>query len=373
MTTRLNTRISVSEPGDVLAALPHLLGFHPEDSFVLVTLHDLAVAPRFGVTMRLDLPCPMQARAFGEFLLHGPLRQQDAEAVLLIVVGERADEAACAETCEDTCQESTAEDAERIRLLEEAGPPMCSVIEVVKETLQHNGIVPAHAVWTSEIREGAPWRCYDDVECTGTVADPKESPIGAVLAARGAVTFGSKDELRELVAPESPEVVARWSAKLDALAEDDLDEEVPDRVARDVRAVHAAIRRSAAGSALTEGDLQGVLLAVSDNRVRDIVLGTALGEHARAAEELWLSLVRKAPDAELPEVAVLLAFSAYLRGEGGLASVALERAERVQPDHRLGVLLRQAMEAGIPPAELSAIARNATEDARLVLDEEGAC
>lgn len=371
MTTRLNTRISISEPGDVIAALPHLLGFHPADSFVLVTLHDLGGTPRFGATMRLDLPCPMQACGFAEFLLQGPLRQQNAEAVLLIVVGEQADAAGCAETCGGTCHESTSEDAERIRLLEEGGPPLYSVIEVVKETLQRNDIVTAHAVWTPEIRVGAPWRCYDDVECGGTVADPKESTIGAALAVQGAVTFGSKDELRDLVAPESPEVIARWSAKLDALTEEDLDEANPERFARDVRTVHAAIQRIAAGSALTESDLQGVLLAVSDTRVRDVVLGTAMSEHARPAEELWLSLVRKAPDAELPEVAVLLAFSAYLRGEGALASVALERIERVHPDHRLGLLLRRAMDAGIPPAELTAIARNAAEETELLLEDGG--
>ncbi|WP_344128366.1 DUF4192 domain-containing protein [Saccharopolyspora halophila] len=342
MTTRLNTDISISEPGDVLAAVPHLLGFHPDDSFVLVSLHDLAGTPRFGATMRVDLPCPMQACGFGEFLLQGPLSTQGAEA-------------------------------ERIRLLEEAGPPMLSVVEVVKETLRRSGIVTAHAVWAPQIREGAPWRCYDDVDCEGTIPDPKESPIGAVMAANGAVTFGSKDELRELVAPESPEVIARWSARLDALTEDALDETDPDRVGRDVRKVHAAIRRIAAGTALTEDDLQGVLLAVSDTRVRDILLGTALSEHAHPAEELWLSLVRKAPDAELPEVAALLAFSAYLRGEGGLASVALERIEKVQPDHRLGALLRQTMEAGIPPAELDAIARISAEDAQLLLESEEAC
>lgn len=373
MTTRLNTDISISEPGDVLAALPHLLGFHPEDSFVLVTLHDLAGTPKFGATMRVDLPCPMQAFGFGEFLLQGPLSAQGAEAVLLIVVGDQTDDSVCADACGATCHDSTSDEAERIRLLEEAGPPLLSVVEVVKETLRDSGIATAHAVWTPAIRGGAPWRCYDDVDCEGTVPDPKESPLGTVMAAQGAVTFGSKDELRELVAAESPEVIARWSAKLDALAEDGLDEADPDRVGRDVRKVHAAIRRTAAGSALTEDDLQDVLLAVSDTRVRDILLGTALSEHAHPAEELWLSLVRKAPDAELPEAAALLAFSAYLRGEGGLASVALERIEKVQPDHRLGVLLRQTMEAGIPPAELDAIARIAAEDAQLHLEAEEAC
>jgi Domain of unknown function (DUF4192) len=83
-------------------------------------------------------------------------------------------------------------------------------------------------------------------------------------------------------------------------------------------------------------------------------------------------LVRKAPPPELADVAALLAFSAYLRGEGALAGVALERIEATRPDHRLGRLLRQALDVGIPPADLAVIARDAADDAQTLIEEDGA-
>ncbi|MEV5535449.1 DUF4192 domain-containing protein [Saccharopolyspora shandongensis] len=368
MTTRLNATISLTEPADLIAAVPHMLGFHPTHSLVVLTLYDLAETPTFGVTLRTDLPCPMSVCGFGEHLLDGPLGHRQIEAVILVVVGEKTSSAACGDACAGRCQSlerSTVDDRD-------TGAPHADLIEVIRDAFHRIGVVTAHALWVPEIRAGAEWECYADPGCSGVIADPRGSAVGAALAAEGAVTFGSRDELRTLVAPESDEALARWSAKLDLLAEERAEGYDPGKVARDVRTVFAAIERVGSGAALTEDDLLRVLVAVSDTRVRDVALGTALGDAARAAEELWLTLVRKAPDPELPEVAALLAFSAYLRGEGVLASAALERIERAQPDHRLGILLRQAIEAGISPADLAVIARDAAEDAQIMLEEDGA-
>ncbi|KAA5826847.1 DUF4192 domain-containing protein [Saccharopolyspora hirsuta] len=370
MTTRLNTTVSLTEPADVLAAVPHMLGFHPTDSLVVLTLHDLAFTPRFGVTLRTDLPCSMQICGFGEHLLSGPLGRQRMEAVMFVVVGSEPSADACDDNCAGGCRRPLLNGPDVAE--DDTGPPHADLIDVVRDSFHRAGIVTAHAMWAPEIRAGARWRCYSDPECSGEIPDPKSSPVAAAMAAAGVVTFGSRDELRALVAPESSQAVARWSAKLDALAEERLEDDDPARVRRDVQLVLAAIQRAASGSALTEDDRLRVLLAVSDTRVRDIALGTALGDTARAAEELWLALVRNAPTPELPEVAALLAFSAYLRGEGALAGVALERIEQTQPDHQLGSLLRQAIEAGLPPAELAVIARDAAEDARILLEEDGA-
>ncbi|MER7012957.1 DUF4192 domain-containing protein [Saccharopolyspora sp. NPDC000359] len=368
MTTRLNATVSLTEPADVLAAVPHMLGFHPTDSLVVLTLHDLAFTPRFGVTLRTDLPCSMHMCGFGEHLLSGPLGRQRVEAAVFVVVG--AEPNACDDNCAGACRRPLLNGPDVPEY--DTGPPHADLIDMVRDSFHRAGIVTAHALWAPEIRAGTHWRCYSDPECRGEVPDPKSSPVAAAMAAAGVVTFGSRDELRSLVAAESSQAVARWSAKLDALAEERLEDDDPTRVRRDVQLVLAAIQRAASGSALTEDDRLRVLLAVSDTRVRDIALGTALGDTARAAEELWLGLVRNAPTPELPEVAALLAFSAYLRGEGALAGVALERIEQTQPDHQLGSLLRQAIDTGLPPAELAAIARDAAEDARIMLEEDGA-
>ena len=53
---------------------------------------------------------------------------------------------------------------------------------------------------------------------------------------------------------------------------------------------------------------------------------------------------------EAAEPAALLAMSALLRGDGALANVALDRAERAWPGHAFAALVRRAAMAGIRPS-----------------------
>lgn len=362
MSTPPDIAVKLSNPQDVLAAVPHLLGFTPTDSLVVVTVHDAHVMPRFGMTMRVDLPKPDQMYPLADYLLNGPLRNQRADAVLLVVIGRQ--KAPPSDRVDRSLSEKSIVDRDDI--------PHHDLIDGLHEVLGGAGIAVLHAAWTPEIRAGAPWLCYDHIECRGEIVDPKTSPLAAAMTAAGVVTFGSREELQQLVAPDPEDILARRAAKLDVLAEDAEEESGSvAAVKRDLNTVFSAIRRTEAGGALTEEDYLRALLALSDHRVRDLVLGMALGDLAHAAEQLWLTLVRMAPAPELAEVASLLAFFAYLRGEGALANVALERVDETRPDHRLGTLLRQAIEAGISSTELAVIAEDAAEDARIMIDEEG--
>lgn len=376
MTTPLHARITLSNPGELLAAVPHLLGFHPVDSLVVVTVHGEPGAGGIGMTARVDLPDPGQYARLAEQIARGPVARDDPNGVILAVVGGQG---AAPDRPVDPSAESDDVDvpAQRSGSTTErpAAPPHEDLIAVVRSALDAVAVPVVFAAWTAEIAESNPWRTYGDGR-SGRTPDPGSSPLAAAMAASGSVTFRSREELAELLAPESEEDLARRSARLTAMHERrDEDEPVaaaPGDPGRDVvQCVLGAINRTAAGFALTEEDLLRVLSAISDHRVRDLVLGTALTELAGPAEELWLALVRKAPDPERAEAAVLLAFSAYLRGDGALAAVALERAESSRPDHRLGVLLRRALDTGISPSALSAVAEDAAEDARILLAEDG--
>src|SRR5690606_7542920 len=142
------------------------------------------------------LPPEDEYEAIGRYLGSGPLRHQGTEAVLLNVVGFGADRPPP----------------------ESAGGsevPQRELVGVVREVLEQAGIVVLHAAWAPEIASGAPWRCYDDEACGGEISDPKSSPLAAALAAVGAVTFDSREELQQLVAADPPDVLARRTAKLD--------------------------------------------------------------------------------------------------------------------------------------------------------------
>lgn len=370
MTTPLHSTVKLTDPGDVLAAVPHLLGFHPVNSLVILTVHRNSASVRLGMAVRVDLPGPEESSRVVEHLVKGPVLRQGADAVILVVVGGHADIGAIPTGVEGGGAVPTPRRSEAGP--DPVDPPHGDLVGSLRDVLGDAALPVVHAIWTTEIRQGLPWHCYDEHR-SGTTADPQTSPLAAAMAAAGSVTFADREELAGLVASEPAESIARRAARLDALYEETEQDRVSaERASRDLEVVLGAIRRTAEGTALTEDDLVRVFLALADNRVRDVVLGAALTEWACAAEQLWLVLVRKAPAPEMADAAALLAFFAYLRGDGALAGVALERIEASRPEHRLGTLLRQALDAGVPPSELAVIAKDAAEDARLLIEQDGA-
>lgn len=366
-TTPLHSTVKLSDPGDVLAAVPHMVGFHPTDSLVLITVHRAPSSQRLGMTLRIDLPVVDAPDDFVEYVSTGPISSQDADAVILAVVGGRDREPSASGDGPAVPRPREGEPTS------ELGPPFPKLIDMLGTAFEEVGLPVLHAVWTPEIRTASPWCCYTD-DRVGKVPDPGASPLAAAMAVAGSVTFAARKDLVELLAPEQDGSIARRSARLDAMYEDTEQERTcSDSPESEMRIVLAAIRRTAEGSALTEDDLVRVLIALSDHRVRDLALGTSRTSLATAAEQLWVTLVRKAPSPELAEVASLLAFSAYLRGDGALAGIALERIEGSRPQHSLGALLRQALSAGLPPSDLEVIADDAASDAQILIDEDGAC
>ena len=97
-------------------------------------------------------------------------------------------------------------------------------------------------------------------------------------------------------------------------------------------------------------------------RVRDRALTLALGEDAPAAEQLWTECTRRAPAPLDAAPATLLAVGAWLRGDGAMANVALERALDSRPTYTLARLLADGLAACLPPAELRAMLASVTAD-----------
>jgi hypothetical protein len=185
--------------------------------------------------------------------------------------------------------------------------------------------------------------------------DPSSTAFAAAAVLSGLVVHTDRAELERTVAPADPERIRRREELLvravdEAASRPDAGAEGP---SAGWRLVEAAITAAADGT-LTLDDRSVVDLAVAlvDPAVRDAALLRCTGSAAAAAEQLWAALARETPDPEAAEPAVLLAASALLRGDGALANVALDRAERAWPGHRLGGLLRRVAEAGMRPAQV---------------------
>jgi hypothetical protein len=106
-----------------------------------------------------------------------------------------------------------------------------------------------------------------------------------------------------------------------------------------------------------------VVWALRDTRVRDRALGLALGEDAAAAEALWTECTRRAPAPLDAAPATLLAVSVWLRGDGAMANVALDRALDSDPAYSLAQLLRRGLDACLPPGDLRDLVERAVDRA----------
>jgi hypothetical protein len=100
-----------------------------------------------------------------------------------------------------------------------------------------------------------------------------------------------------------------------------------------------------------------LIVGINDVLVRDEVLSwTAAGSNTGV-----LDVLRELAPLALPpfdtNVLAALAWAAYAFGDGAVASVALERALRADPDHALAGLLATALDAGVTPTHLHEISR----------------
>src|SRR3954469_5917534 len=80
--SRQRTFVSVQGPGDLVAAVPYLVGFDPVRSVVVVSLR--GPRRRCGLVARGDLPSPEQTGAWADALVGYVLSDRPREVVVLV-------------------------------------------------------------------------------------------------------------------------------------------------------------------------------------------------------------------------------------------------------------------------------------------------
>ncbi|HEY9266370.1 MAG TPA: DUF4192 domain-containing protein, partial [Mycobacterium sp.] len=144
-----------------------------------------------------------------------------------------------------------------------------------------------------------------------------------------------------------------------------IDPDRPDGQARsDIEHALASAAQIGDGRPLTDDQLARLALALTDPRVRDTLYALAVGDHAGPAESLWADLARRLPDPWRVEALVLLAFSAYARGDGPLAGISLDAALRCAPSHRMAGMLDTALQSGMRPEQIRELAQTGYRLAR---------
>lgn len=346
--------LRLTDPGDLIAAVPAMLGFLPARSLIVLSLasdagggRDGARSATVGAVMRHDLilppgeddPVPAAMRdVFDRF---GALCDREgADAVLVVLVDDRLDHP----------------DAPAVAAA-------CRLLDDFAVRLDRRGVRIAGAHAVSEVACGRTWFALVG-GARGTVPDPQASPVAAARVFEGGAIRRSRAELADLLTPLPMPGRMQVADHIDeAIDARDLAYELAvraggrDRADRqELEAVLAHIARHDDGAELLAPELAELAVLLSNSTVRDAVMALAAGAEADTAERLWVTLTRRLPDPERAEAAALVGYSAYVRGDGPLAGVALGVALESNPRHRLADLLDQALQAGLRPHTVRGLA-----------------
>jgi hypothetical protein len=314
----------LNRPGALIAALPAVLGFIPEKSLVLVTVDQ----GEMGAVMRVDLSPRLADTIVGIAEVAAAVRP---DAVIAVIVD--AEGATCPECAEDFRELSRA---------------LTDVFALQKITL-----LAVHVV--DRIADGGGWHCADMCGARGTVDDPSSSPLAMAAVLDGRRLYAHREELVQVVEAGDTARVQRLARRIRKQLRTRTEPD-DDSARRDVELAIAVAERVRDGAELADVEAAELACALTDVNVRDTLFALAVGEKAEEAETLWALLARVLPEPWRVEALVLLAFSAYARGDGPLAGVALEAALRNGGQQRMASMLDTALQSGLRPEDIRELA-----------------
>jgi Domain of unknown function (DUF4192) len=321
-------RIRLSSVAGFLAAVPHLLGFHPSQSMVVVGLD--ARRGRIVLAFRYDLPDPPD-----------PARSQEITEHAVAVLKKR-----------------------RIRTAIAAGYGAGTLVTPVAESLRAGlrgaGIALRDLLRAQDGRYFS-YLCANPGCCPpeGVPFDESAHPAAAALTAAGMPTRPDRASLVASLAPLTGQVTEsmRRATERALLRAEELiaSPGAPSSrwlvVEAGREAVRSAIGIYRRGGQITDHDqLAWLSVTIADLRVRDDAWARMDPRHRAQHRRLWTDVVRHACEPYVPAPASLLAFCAWQSGDGALANVALDRALADKPRYSMALLLREALDSGAPPS-----------------------
>ncbi|WP_116950494.1 DUF4192 domain-containing protein [Jiangella endophytica] len=350
----LNATATAGDPGELLAAVPHLMGFHPQSSIVVV--HVDLEQRRTGALMRLDLPAADDYESYGAQLA-SLIERGQPDGIILVCYGDSGAPPGGGVPLGDRSAAPTHREL-----------PHRALIEYVLGELAGGPV----AVLGTAYVDGGLWWTYDcdHPGCRPAGGVPLPDPsVGAAadVAARAALagrrTLASRRELERAVrgptgAAEKAmvAVIERVDRELAAEALADGVEAVRDRtlaLARSQLTLFAEGR-----SDPSDDEVARLSLGAADLLVRDQFLALH-GADPAAWLGLLTTLARRTPDARAAAICSVVAWVAYQQGDGALANVALDRVLSIDPRHTMAQLLCHCIEGQVSPSHIKAMTRDA--------------
>jgi hypothetical protein len=322
--------VRATGPADLLALVPGLLGFHPEDSLVVMTIGDAT----HTFHARIDLPADFaELDDVRAHITQVSVRNGVRSLALLAYT----DDARLAET----------------------------VVAGVGASLCDAGVDVVCAVRADGARWWSLHRSADDGP--GTPYDVGSHPLMAQAVVDGTVVLRSRQELADTLVGTDPaaidevarlvtEVVNGLAHAADSLLQDG----ARHHLVVEGRWVRHRVRRYLRdGVRLDDLDVARLLVLIElSTEVRDVAWAEMTHANAPRHVDLWRDLVRRSPADLRAAPAALLGFAAWLSGHGALAWCAVDRAHDAQPDYRMASLLTQVLATGMPPSTWEPVSRD---------------
>ena len=372
-TPRGENQVTLRTPAELADALPYLLGYRPEDSIVLVALHDREQGGRFGGRARLGIPAQREdwaaaARQLAHGLVWGSERR-----------GARP-ESMVAYLVQDPAYGETGRDVmERLRPLAQLLRTTCGSLDVA--------VVEALC-----IADGRFWSyCCPSPGCCPAEGSPMGLPGTSVLAAAatyaGIQVRGSLRDLRARLQPWETAAALEQETALDAAgaalvprildgaSRDEVEAETLDVAWQLIGRLSAATATAAAATAteaepgigpgtdtasadarddelIGHAEAAGVILGLQDRNTRDRAAAWMEGDEAAPALRLWRALARRCVGPYREHAAAPLTLAGWVAwscGDELEAREALAMALGADPDYLFARLLHQACNEGLDP------------------------
>jgi hypothetical protein len=353
-------QVTLRTPAELADALPYLLGYRPEDSIVLVALHDRGGRGRFGGRARLGIPAGADdwasvARQLAHGLVTGSERRGTRPEQMIAYV------------CQEPAPgESGRQVMERLRPLVQNLRTECGRLDVT--------VIEALC-----ISDGRFWSYCCPIEgCCPVDGSPMGLPGTSVLAAAatyaGLQVRGTLRELRSRLQPWETAAALEQEAALDtagmALVPRILDDTERADVAQETLDLARLILGRFAAASPMSGALQSdlrddellahdeaatLILGLQDRTTRDRAAEWMEGDEAVPALRLWRALARRCvgPYGEHAAAPLTLAgWVAWSTGDDLEAREALAMALGADSDYLFARLLHQACNEGLDPESI---------------------
>jgi len=302
-----SSRLQARSPEDLVAFVPLAIGFVPERSVVLLSLGDAG-----SFHARVDLPAdPGDVDLVTEALLR-PARKHATRSVAFLIYDD----------------DTTVADETAWSLRDAFVDAGVEVVEVLRVHDDH---------WFA-VLPGRPQPTYD-----GVPFDLSAHPFSVRAVFDGRVTLGSREQLRATLDPR-PRAVELTTAL------------IGDAEAAPAGSLRRLVERHLlARTTFSPPELATVAVTITSGPRRDEVWAWQDRGHARQAVELWSDAVRRLPRSHVAAPAAVLAFAAWLAGEGALAWCAVDLSREAQPDHSLAGLVAGLLESATAPDAWAAL------------------